>query len=214
MGIYARKILPFMMDKMLGTPEFDGYRRRLLAPARGRVLEIGFGTGLNASHYPPTVERVVAVEPNDGATKRADARISRARVPIELRVAPGEELPADDASFDCVVTSLVLCSVTDLGRTLSEIRRVLKPGGRYLLFEHGLCDDPKVQKWQHRMNGFQKRVFGGCHLNRPIHRAVEESGFTFEAVENFYLKAGPRFGSFCTMGTAIPGAPLASIGRS
>jgi len=181
---------------------------------RGHPVHDGHDCSASTRLTISTVERVVAVEPNDGATKRADARISRARVPIELRVAPGDELPADDASFDCVVTSLVLCSVTDLGRTLSEIRRVLKPGGRYLLFEHGLCDDPKVQKWQHRMNGFPKRVFGGCHLDRPIHRAVEESGFTFEAVENFYLKAGPRFGSFCTVGTAVPGAPLASIGGS
>ncbi len=203
MGFYRRKVLPFIMDKVMDNEEFHGYRRELLAPARGRVLEIGFGTGLNAPFFPSAVERVVAIDPNDGMQKRAAKRVAGATVPIEMRLAAGEKLPADDASFDCVVTSLVLCSVDDVDQTLAEIARVLKPGGQYLLFEHGLCDDPKIQKWQHRLNGFQQRVFGGCHLTRPVRKSVEHGGFKFESAHDFYIKAAPKFGAFCTMGTAV-----------
>jgi ubiquinone/menaquinone biosynthesis C-methylase UbiE len=203
MGFYRRKVLPFIMDKAMDNEAFHGYRRELLASARGRVLEIGFGTGLNAPFFPSAVERVVAIDPNEGMQKRAAARIAGAPVPIEMRLAAGEKLPADDASFDCVVTSLVLCSVDDVDKTLAEIARVLKPGGHYLLLEHGLCDDPKVQKWQHRLNGFQQRVFGGCQLTRPIRKSVEQGGFRFESARDFYMEKAPKFGAFCTMGTAV-----------
>jgi ubiquinone/menaquinone biosynthesis C-methylase UbiE len=203
MGFYAQKILPLVFDKGGNTPEFNGYRQRLLATARGRVLEIGFGTGLSAPYYPQTVEQVVAIDPNDGHRPRALKRISEAAVPIELRTAVGEHLPLEDRSFDCVVTSMTLCSVTDLPRTLAEIGRVLKPGGRYLLWEHGLSDDPAVQRWQHRLNGFQMRMFGGCHLDRPIRSVVEEAGFRFDTVESFYFKHVPRPLSFSTLGSAV-----------
>ena len=203
MGFYARRILPFIFDQGGNTPEFNGYRQRLLATARGRVLEIGFGPGLSAPYYPQAVEHVVAIDPNDGNRARALKRISEAPVPIELRVAAGEQLPLEDASFDCVVTSMTLCSVTDLQRTLSEISRVLKPDGRYLLWEHGLSDDPAVQKWQHRLNGLQMRMFGGCRLDRPIRRTVEGAGFHFDTVETFYFKSVPRPLSFATLGSAV-----------
>jgi ubiquinone/menaquinone biosynthesis C-methylase UbiE len=203
MGFYARRILPFIYDKGGDTPEFNGYRRRLLATARGRVLEIGFGPGLSAPHYPKTVEQVVAIDPNDGNRARALNRIAQAPIPIELRTAAGEQLPLEDRSVDCVVTSMTLCSVADLPRTLSEIGRVLKPDGRYLLWEHGLSDDPAVQRWQHRLNGLQMRLFGGCRLDRPIRSLVEQAGFRFDTVETFYFKGAPRHLSFSTLGSAV-----------
>ncbi len=153
MGFYRSTILPFLLDKATGTRELAALRREMLAPARGRVLEIGFGTGLNAPHYPAKVERVVAMDPNYPDDKRARKRIERASVPIELRRAAGEDVPLDASSFDTVVTSLVLCSVADAPRTLAEVRRVLKPGGHYLFLEHGLSDEPDVQKWQKRLTG-------------------------------------------------------------
>jgi ubiquinone/menaquinone biosynthesis C-methylase UbiE len=202
MGFYKRTVLPFFMDKMMDTAELNGQRKELLASARGRVLEVGFGTGLNAPFFPAAVERVVGIDPNDGVQKRAAKRIAAAPVPIELRTAAGERLPADDASFDCVVTFLVLCTVSDLDQTLAEISRVLKPGGRYLLFEHGLCGDPQVSKWQHRLNGLQQCLFGGCQLTRPVRKSVERAGFKFETGHDFFLEKGPRFGTFCTTGSA------------
>jgi SAM-dependent methyltransferase len=205
MGFYRRAVLPFLMDRTMDREELRGHRRELLAPARGRVLEVGFGSGLNAPFYPPppAVERVVAVDPNAGMQRRAGRRIAAASVPIEQRLASGERLPADDASFDCVVTSFVLCSVDEIDRTLAEIARVLRPGGRYLLFEHGLSDDPKLQRWQRRLDGLQQRLAGGCHLTRPIRADVERAGFRFESVRDFHLREGPRVATFCTLGVAV-----------
>lgn len=204
MGFYHQTVLPFLIDTATNTPAFNDCRKRMLERARGRVLEIGFGTGLSAKHYPPAVERVVAIDSNSGNDKRAKRRIEAASVPIELLFADGQELPFDDASFDGVVTSLVLCSVSDVSRTLAEVRRVLKPGGRYFFFEHGLSDQPKLRKWQRRMNGVQMLLCGGCHLDRPIRGLLEASAFRFEVVEDVSLESAPRLVSSTTWGAAYP----------
>jgi ubiquinone/menaquinone biosynthesis C-methylase UbiE len=204
MGFYDRHIVPRINDKLASGPEADRFRNRLLSEARGSVLDVGFGTGLNAPHYDGAVERVVAVEPNPGVEKLARKRIAAARVPIELVVASGEELPFESASFDTVVTTLVLCSIPDVERALKEIRRVLKPGGRYLFLEHGLADDESVQKWQHRLNGVQKFMAGGCNLNRPIRSMVEGAGFVLENVDQFYFPKAPRFAGYTTLASARP----------
>jgi ubiquinone/menaquinone biosynthesis C-methylase UbiE len=204
MGFYRRVVLPFLMDQTMDREELRGHRRELLATARGQVLEIGFGSGLNAPFYPlPAVARVTAVDPNAGMQRRAGRRIAAAAVPIEQRLGSGERLPVDDASVDCVVTSFVLCSVDEIDRTLAEIARVLKPDGRYLLLEHGLSGDPKLQKWQRRLDSLQQRLAGGCHLTRPIRAEIERAGFRFEIARDFHLREGPRVATFCTLGAAV-----------
>ena len=204
MGFYRQSVLPFLLDTATNTPAFNECRRRMLEGAHGRVLEIGFGTGLSAPHYPPAVERVVAVDSNSGNDKRAQRRIASASVPIELRLADGQALPFDDASFDGVATSLVLCSVPDVARTLAEVRRVLKPGGRYFFFEHGLGDRPKLRQWQRRMNGMQMLLCGGCHLDRPIRSLIEGAQFRFDTVDDVSLKSAPWLVSSATWGAASP----------
>ncbi len=204
MGFYDRYVVPRINDKLASGPDADKFRVRVLSEARGNVLDVGFGTGLNAPHYPGSVERVVALEPNPGAEKLARKRIAAARVEIELVLASGEALPFEDASFDTVVTTLVLCSIPDVERASREIRRVLKPGGRYLFMEHGLADDASVQKWQQRLNGIQKVVAGGCHLNRPIRSIVEGAGFVLENVDQFYFPKAPRFAGYMTLASARP----------
>jgi len=204
MGFYRQTVLPFLLDTATNTPAFNECRRRMLEGAHGRVLEIGFGTGLSAPHYPPAVERVVAIDSNHGNDNRARRRIDAASVPIELRLADGQELPFDDASFDGVATSLVLCSVPDVARTLAEVRRVLRPGGRYLFFEHGLSDRPKLRAWQRRMNGMQMLLCGGCHLDRPIRSLIEASRFRFDSVDDVSLEGAPWLVSSATWGAASP----------
>ncbi len=204
MGFYRTTVLPFLLDTATNTPAFNDCRKRMLEGAHGRVLEIGFGTGLSAPHYPPNVEHVVAIDSNEGHDKRAKKRIEAAPVPIELRLGDGQELPFDDASFDAVVTSLVLCSVPDVTRTLAEVRRVLKPGGQYRFFEHGLSDQPKLRKWQHRMNGVQMLLCGGCHLDRAIRPLIEASGFRFDTAFDVSLKSAPWLVSSATWGAAQP----------
>ena len=204
MGFYDRYIVPRINDKLASGPDADRFRQRVLSEARGSVLDVGFGTGLNAPHYSGSVERVVALEPNPGAEKLARKRIAAARVPMELVAASGEALPFESASFDTVVTTLVLCSIPDVERALAEMRRVLKPGGRYLFLEHGLADDESVQKWQNRLNGIQKFVAGGCNLNRPIRSLVEGAGFVLENVDHFYFPKAPRFAGYMTLASARP----------
>src|SRR5438046_1492100 len=147
MGFYHRHILPKFLDKMTSRSPLPDLRKEVLATARSRVLEIGFGTGLNAAYYPREVEHVVALDTNPGVERLARKRIETAPVPIEFHLGSGEHLPFEDGTFDTVVTTLVLCSVSDVGSALAEIRRVLSPRGRYLVLEHGLADDAKVQKW-------------------------------------------------------------------
>ena len=203
MGLYKTRILPGFMDKMTSSPETAALRKEQLAPARGRLLEIGFGTGLNIPHFPSSVTSVIGLDPNPGVEKLARPRISSALIPVELRMGSGERLPFPDASFDTVVTTLVLCAVEDVEATLKEIRRVLAPGGCYLLMEHGLAPDAKVQKWQRRMNGFSKLVLG-CHLNRPIGQMVTGSGFKFQSSRQFFQDKAPKFAGYTTLAVAVP----------
>ena len=139
---------------------------------------------------------VVGLDPNPGVEKIARPRINAAPVPVEFRIGAGERLPFPDGSFDTVVTFLVLCSVENPEATLKEIRRVLAPGGSYLLVEHGLAPDASVQKWQRRINGLNKIVLGGCNLNRPIRQMVTTSGFTFQKSREFFHEKAPKFAGY------------------
>lgn len=205
MGLYERHILPTLLDKMMSDEETVRLRRAALAPARGRVLEVGFGTGLNVPHYPSAVTHLVGVDPNPGMEKLARARLGTAPMSGEFLLGRRDDrLPSDDGAFDTVVTTLVLCSVSDIARVLGEIRRVLKPGGQYLLLEHGLAPDAEVQKWQKRLNGFSRTVFGGCNLVRPISSLVTAAGFAFETSNEFYRRDAPRFAGWTTSGIALP----------
>src|SRR5438270_12095587 len=162
MGFYERKILPKFLDVMMKTPENEKLRQEGLAPARGRLLEIGFGSGLNVAYYPKEVTSVVGIEPNPGMEKLARQRISVATIPIEFQIGSGESLPFKDGTFDTVVTTLTLCSIDDVESALREVRRVLAPDGRYVLFEHGLSEEANIQKWQRRLNGINMKILGHC----------------------------------------------------
>lgn len=203
MGFYDRYIVPRINDKVASGPDADRYRRRVLAPARGRVLEIGFGTGLNAAHYPSVVEHVAALDDNPGVVSLAKRRIAEAPVPIEFHLASGAELPFADRSFDTVVTTLVLCSIPDVERALGEIRRVLRPDGAYLFMEHGLADDAALRKWQRRLNPVQMFLAGGCRIDRDVRALVEGAGFHVDDIEQFYYPKAPRPAAYTTLGRAV-----------
>lgn len=165
-------------DRLLGMGE---QRRRTLADAAGRVLEVGFGTGLNLPYYPEVAE-VVAVEPDLHMRRRAAARIRAVAppFPVELVPAPAEQLPFDDDSFDTVVICLVLCTVDDPRRALQEARRVLAPAGQLLLLEHVRSERPAVTWMQHALTPVWRNIAGGCHLDRRTVATAEDVGFAFE----------------------------------
>ena len=203
MGLYADVIFPWGMNWIMSGEPFDSQRDELLKGLSGEVLEVGFGSALNLPHYPAAVTRLVGVDPNPGMARPARRRMAQSPIDVERRVLSGESLPMEDASFETVVCSWTLCSIPDIERALAEIRRVLKPGGRFLFLEHGLSPEKNVSRWQHLLNPVQKVVGVGCHLDRNIRELVGDSGFSSLQCENYYLENTPKFVGYMYRGLAI-----------
>ena len=202
MGFYQRRIFPWLNDRLNRDPELEKLRTEAMAPARGRVVEIGFGTGANLTHYPATVASVTAIEPNQGMRDRGAAKLGQATVPVELVAGTAEHILFPDRSFDTAVSTLTLCTVADPAQVLAELSRVLRDDGRLIVLEHGLSEDAGVARWQNRLDRLQSIVACGCHLNRPIVDLVEHSGFRFEALRKFYAPGIPRTHGWIAMGAA------------
>jgi ubiquinone/menaquinone biosynthesis C-methylase UbiE len=204
MGFYDKWVLPRLLNLMMGNKFATEERKKCLAGVSGSVLEVGFGAGHNLPWYPAGVRRVVAVDPSRESAKLARKRIAEARFPVEYLPIGGEEISAPDHSFDSVVSTFTLCTIPDPVAALEQMRRVLKPGGKLFLAEHGLSSDPKIQRWQHRLNGIQNFICGGCNMNRDIRGLVAEAGFEFDQVDQYYMDGAPKFGGFLTRGIARP----------
>ena len=195
----GERIFAAVYDPMnrAGEAGWVGRRREgLLSDIHGTVLEIGAGTGANIPHY-EMADRVVLAEPSAPMRSRIDAKLLRARVPIEVSPAPAVPLPFDDASFDAVVATLVLCTLPDLPPALAEIRRVLRPGGELRFLEHGAEHHGRRAVWQRRIEPVWRRVGQGCHLTRDPRAAVEAAGFTITHYEVFDEKAPAILRPFC-----------------
>jgi ubiquinone/menaquinone biosynthesis C-methylase UbiE len=202
MGLYAQTIFPWLCDLALDHPLVARHRRELLADVQDVVLEIGFGTGLNLPCYPPHVQRITAIDPSAAMARRAQRRISRSGITVELHTVGGEALPFEDSTFDSVVSTFTLCSVERVNRAIAEVYRVLTPGGRFLLLEHGLSLDPRVQKWQRRLNRLQQRLAGNCHLDRNMRELIRRQPFRSADLDEFYLDRTPRTHGYLYRGVA------------
>lgn len=202
MGIYQDQILPRVTDAVMNRREFAAIRARVCAGLHGEVLEVGFGSGLNVPHYPAAVARVRAVDPATLGRRLAAKRVAASAVPVEYIGLDGQVLPLDSASVDHVLTTWTLCTVPAVERALSEVCRVLRPGGAFHFVEHGRSPDPRVAAWQDRLTPLQRRVAGGCHLNRPIDRLVAESGLDLTQLETYYAQ-GPKAFGYTFEGTAV-----------
>lgn len=173
-----------------------------MAGLQGEVLEIGFGSGLNVPHYPAGITRVRAIDPATVGRKLAARRTAASPVPVDFVGLDAQRLPVDDASVDHVLSTWTLCSIADAEQALAEIGRVLRPGGTLHFAEHGLAPDPKVARMQHRLTPLQRRVAGGCHLDRPIDKLIAASGLAFTSLETYYMQ-GPKAFSYTFEGTAV-----------
>lgn len=187
---------------MRGQP-FTEERLKLLRSAHGKVLEIGFGTGLNLPHYPRQVEELAVIDPNVGMSPKAFKRIGQSTFTVRHHSLEAESLPFSSDLFDFVISTWTLCSIADVERALFEVRRVLKPGGLFLFVEHGVSPDPFVRKWQHRLTPLQRVIGDGCHLNRDIPKLVRGSGLQLLDVAAFYKQNLPRIGAYFYRGCAV-----------
>jgi len=208
MSFYARHVLPRLIRCACGSALIARKRAELVPLARGRVLEVGCGGGLNFRFYDANlVSEVAGIDPSSPLLAMAAQAAARACVRIAVRQAEAERLPFGTGTFDTAVLTFTLCSVRDPGLALAEISRVLAPGGRLLFCEHGLAPDAGVRRWQARIEPAWKRLAGGCHLTRPIGRLVAGAGLHMVQGGCGYMPGAPRFAGWLEWGwSAGPGA--------
>jgi ubiquinone/menaquinone biosynthesis C-methylase UbiE len=191
MGFYERWIVPRLLDLAMRNRLLDHYRHQTIASARGLVLEVGVGSGVNLPLYGRSVTRFVGLDPSPELLRLASGRTADAIVPLSLLRGSAEHLPFADAVFDTIVMTWTLCSIPNPIAALTEMRRVLRPGGRLLFVEHGLSPEIRTARWQHWLTPYWKRISGGCHLDRKTDDLIRAAGFQIDAVETGYM-SGPK----------------------
>jgi ubiquinone/menaquinone biosynthesis C-methylase UbiE len=202
LGIYAKYFLPRLLNSAMKAPAMSSIRARLVPLAKGRVLEIGIGSGLNLPFYQKDVS-VVGIDPSLELQTLARGVADDANLDVQFIAQSAESIPAESNSFDCAVLTWTLCTIPDPEQALNEIHRVLKPGSKVIFAEHGRSPDAQVARWQDRVNPFWNVIGGGCNLNRPMGRLIGENGFKFEAFSEGYDIPGPRIATYTYSGVAI-----------
>jgi ubiquinone/menaquinone biosynthesis C-methylase UbiE len=202
MSFYGKYVLPRVLDVCMRNRDTAQLRAELIPRARGVVLEVGIGSGLNLPFYSADVSRIYGVDPSPEMLKMARKRAEATAVPVELFPQSAEEpLPLADQSIDTAAVAWSLCSIPDPLRALQQVRRVLRSGGQLLFVEHGLAPDGGVKAWQDRLNPIWRRIGGGCNLNRPIDELIRSAGFEITDLKAAYMP-GPRFLTYTYQGVA------------
>lgn len=203
MAFYRNRVYPRIVSALGNPKPIDEIRRRIVPMAKGNVLEIGVGPGVNFPYYDPTkVSKVLALEPNPGMLQRAAEQRHRTGIDVEFLDLPGERIPLEESSVDTVVSTFTMCTIAGIAEAVQGILRVMKPGGQFIFFEHGLALDPEVRRWQKRIEPFFKLVFDGCHLTRHIPSLLTGGGFMIEQLNEGYLAPFPKSGTYCYWGVA------------
>lgn len=204
MGLYAKYVLPRLVDLSMRNKETARLRAEWLPHARGEVLEVGIGSGLNLPFYSSAVQRVYGVDPSVELQRMALKRATATRARVEFLTQSTEDtLPLPDATVDTVVMTWTLCSIADTSKALRQMKRVLRESGRLVFIEHGRSPDRSTADWQDRMTPIWKRIGGGCHLNRKIDELIAAAGFVIIELKTFY-QAGPRPMTYTYQGIARP----------
>ncbi len=202
MSRWEERVLPHLVDRALSTGPVHRLRARTCEGLRGRVLEVGFGSGLNLGHLPAEVTSLDAVEPADLGWSLSQRRREEAAVPVHRVGLDGQALDAPDAAYDAVLCTFSLCTIPDPALAVREVRRVLRPGGRLHLLEHGRSPDDRVRAWQQRLEPLQRRVAGGCHLTRDPLRLLADADLRVDESEQRYLP-GPALARPWTYGYRV-----------
>lgn len=204
MGFYAQYVLPCLIDLAMRNKDAARLRAKWIPRARGEVLEIGIGSGLNLPFYTPEVQRVYGVDPSVELQRMARKRVAAGRLPVEFLSQSAEEpLPLHSESVDTVVVTWTLCSIPNASQALHQMKRVLKPTGHLIFLEHGRSPDRGVVVWQDRLTPMWKRFTGGCHLNRKVDDLIAAAGFQITELKTCYLP-GPRPMTYIYQGFARP----------
>jgi SAM-dependent methyltransferase len=203
---YERHVLPPALDWACGLPMFSNMRQQVVPLARGRVLEVGIGTGLNLRHYDKNrVTHITGLDPVAQLHPLARERVAQTGLSVDLVGLSAEKIPFPDASFETVLITYTLCTIADPHAALLEMHRVLAPSGKLLFCEHGLAPDASVQRWQKRLQPLWGPLAGGCHLGRDIPALLSAAGFGVTLLQTRYL-TGPKPFTFQYWGEAVPEA--------
>lgn len=203
MEFYRRHLLPWLIHRAMRREDLVGYRERVAGSAKGSVLEVGIGSGLNLPLYGREAPVIIGLDSSPALLAMARRAASQSARPLALVNGTAEAMPLSNHSVDAVLMTWTLCSIGDASRALAEIRRVLKPDGRLLFVEHGLSEEVDVARWQDRLTPLWKRISGGCHLNRPIDGLIRDAGFRIESLATGYMR-GPKPMTFMYEGSARP----------
>ncbi len=203
MSFYEERILPHIIDRACSMGQVMKLRSQLVPLAKGRVLEVGMGSGINLEFYnPETVEMIYGLEPSEGMRRKALPNLKRSPIHVEWLGLPGEKIPLDDNSVDTILLTFTLCTIPDWSAALLQMKRVLKPEGELLFLEHGESPHENTRKWQHRITPGWKKLSGGCHLNRHIADLIRHAGFELKALENLYIPNAPKIAGYIYKGIA------------
>lgn len=201
MSFYEDRILPHLIELAMRQKDLSAYRERVVTAARGTVLEIGIGSGLNLPCYGAAVDQVIGLDPSRSLLEMARSRAKPGCPPLAVIQGSAEAIPLQDASVDTVVSTWTLCSIPNVRTALTEVRRVLRPSGAFVFVEHGRAPEKAIIRWQDRLTPLWKPIAGGCHLNRPIEALIREAGFAVRDLKTGYMR-GPRLFTFMYEGQA------------
>jgi len=202
MSFYEDRVLPHLINLACSSKPTRKQREKIVPLAKGDVLEIGIGSGLNLPFYDPQkVRKIWGLEPSEGMRRKAQPMVDESDLDVEFIDLPGEEIPLGANSVDTVLVTYSLCTIPDAGAALEGMRRVLKPGGRLLYCEHGIAPDENVRRWQSRLNPVWSSFSGGCNINRDILGLITEAGFEITNDERMYIP-GAKMLSYNFWGSA------------
>jgi len=197
LGLYDKYILPKFLNCACGSKPINYQRQKVVPLAKGKVLDIGIGSGLNIPFYnSDKIDKVIGIDPSHELIELAKELANDSKASIELVIGSAESIPYPDNFFDTVLVTYTMCTIPNVAIANKEMWRVLKEDGRLIFSEHGLAPDKKISKWQNRIDPFWGKIAGGCHLNRDIQKLITDAGFSFESLDKMYIPSTPKFAGY------------------
>ena len=197
MGLYDKYILPKFLNCACSSKPINYQRQKVVPLAKGKVLDIGIGSGLNIPFYnSDKIDKVIGIDPSHELIELAKELANDSKASIELVIGSAESIPYPDNFFDTVLVTYTMCTIPNVAIANKEMWRVLKDDGRLIFCEHGLAPDKKISKWQNRIDPFWGKIAGGCHLNRDIQKLITDAGFSFESLDKMYIPSTPKFAGY------------------